>query len=380
MFESFKLRIKPISNALELDQFESQVFQSLNDRIESDFQLLDFITHQLFLARKSTNQNVINLIEYSSFTQLEYLEYPFYPTAMDTKNSLSDYLDKMVNILISKNFQLENVENSKVRILKKIIAHNAQRIRNTRIEQLKIRLAEHVKNHTPFEYAALRQQSLQSLNISYKQGTESWNALPLVQSNLEENINLYNETSHTFYFNVLTFKKDNPTYELTPIESISHSLTYLTLNACMVLIEPALQTYYAEIEKQINDSVESRVIRNNLKQEDINKIFLNIVNYLKSIYSIELSIEQAVGITSAASKNWNIKDIIKTAYQLPESAKILKEIAPDAEYLIDHLMPEAIYMKFINNHKWSTTQTYSELVSAFTSFIDEESKDVSFFW
>jgi hypothetical protein len=27
MFESFKLRIKPISNALELDQFESQVFQ-----------------------------------------------------------------------------------------------------------------------------------------------------------------------------------------------------------------------------------------------------------------------------------------------------------------------------------------------------------------
>ena len=43
MFESLKLRIKPITNILELDEFESQVFQSLNDKIESDFQLLGSI-------------------------------------------------------------------------------------------------------------------------------------------------------------------------------------------------------------------------------------------------------------------------------------------------------------------------------------------------
>lgn len=378
MFESFKLRIKPISNTLELEQFESQVFQNLNDRIESDFQLLDFVTHQLFLAKASKNQNVNDLIEYSSFTEIEYLEYFFYPTTMDTKNSLSTYLDKMVNILISKNVLLETVENSKAKILKKIIAHNSQRIRNTRIEQLKIRLAEHVKNHTPFEHAELRQKALKSLNISYKQDKEPWNTLPLMQSNLEENINFYDETTYKFYFNVLTFKRENPTYELNPVEAISHSLTYLTLNACMVLIEPALQTYYAVIEKQIDDSIASIMIKNNLKQEDITKIWLQTVNYLKKIYSIDLSIEKAIGITSAAHKKWSINDLIRTSYELPNSSKILKETAPDAEYLIQNLMHQTIYMKFINHHTWSNTETYSELASAFTCFIDKESNDLSF--
>ena len=378
MFESLKLRIKPITNILELDEFESQVFQSLNDKIESDFQLLDFITHQLFLAKKSKNQNVIDLIEYASFTEIEYLEYIFYPTTMDTKNSLSNYLDKMISILISKNIQLEIVENSKVKILRKIIDYNSQRIRNTRIEQLKIRLVEHVKNHTPFEHVELRQNALNSLNISYKQDKEPWNTLPLMKKDLEENISFYNEINYKFYFNVLTFKRENPNYKLNPFEAISHSLTYLTLNACMVLIEPALQTYYTEIEKEIDDSITSIMIKNNLKKEDITKIWLNTVNYLKNIYGIDLSIEKAIEITSAAHKKWNINGLIITSYELQDSSKILKEIAPDAEYLIQNLMHQTIYIKFINQHNWSNTETYLDLASAFTSFIDKESNDLSF--
>ena len=106
----------------------------------------------------------------------------------------------------------------------------------------------------------------------------------------------------------------------------------------MVLIEPALQTYYTEIEKEIDDSITSIMIKNNLKKEDITKIWLNTVNYLKNIYGIDLSIEKAIEITSAAHKKWNINGLIITSYELQDSSKILKEIAPDAEYLIQNLV------------------------------------------